>query len=118
MINQHVLLHCVPRERAGESAPNLSCGEPALHYVKSALQFALCNSDFAASFDASRAQIIMVKSHALCTDIKRVCEQTHLVAVLYPPNMHIHIIIIIIRTWDRTWGLSFLAHMLTTRNTQ
>ena len=40
MINQHVLLRCVPRERAAEIAPNLSCCKPALQYVKSALQFA------------------------------------------------------------------------------
>ena len=83
MINQHVLLRCVPRERARESAPSLSCGKPALHYVKSALQIAICNIDFAASFDAINAQIIMFNAHALCTDIKRVCEQTHLVAVLH-----------------------------------
>jgi hypothetical protein len=78
-------LLCTSRT-GGESAPNLSCGKAALHYVKSALQFAICNSDSAAGFDAIRAQIIMVKTHALCTDIKRVCKQTHLAAVLHLCN--------------------------------
>ena len=66
--------------------------------------------------DATKAQrVCFCQTRTVLDLIRSAAYSVH--ALLYPPNMQIHIIIII-RTWGRTWGLSFLAHMLTTRNTQ